>query len=118
MAAWRHPEGAASSGSVKNVDATRAWEVVKLSRLPTNVPLMKTRRSDGGNGLHVWTHACRRAALEALVEMGMAVGGRKGMASRVLGGLTMVDMASSVIDGRTGRKVQVQCRWVGMKHPK
>ena len=26
-------------------------------------------------------HARRRAALEALVEMGMAVGGRKGMAA-------------------------------------
>ena len=63
-------------------------------------------------------HACRRAALEALVGIGMAVGGRKGMASRILGGLTMVDMASSVIDGWTGRKVQVQCHWVGMKRPK
>ena len=40
------------------------------------------------------------------------------MASRVLDGLAMVDMVSSIIGGQTGRKVRVQCHWVGMKRLK
>ena len=42
---WRSVDvkkGAASSGSVKDDDATRAWEVVILSRPSKNAPLMKT----------------------------------------------------------------------------
>ena len=40
------------------------------------------------------------------------------MSSRVLDGLAMVDMVSSIIGVRTDRKVRVQCHWVGMKAPK
>ena len=125
MAAWRLPEGVADSESAKNDDATHVWKVVKPSRPPKNALLMKTggamadmRRKMAEAACMFGPHACRKAALGVLAEMGMAVGGRKGMASRVLGGLAMVDMVSSIIGVWTGRKVRVQCHWVGMKRPK
>ena len=62
----------------------RIWRVMKLSRPLTNAPLMKTgramadmRRKMVEAACMFGPHVCRRATLGVLVEMGMAVRGRK-----------------------------------------
>ena len=62
-----------------------AWKVAKLSRPLTNAPPMKTvgtmanlRRKMVKAACMLGSHVCRRAALGVLMEMGMAVRGRKG----------------------------------------